>query len=231
MTALLTHTILSQIPGNPQQGLAQADHLWQSLRQGQWSIPQVVQADPDPLGTLDWDVIISGGTLGIFMGAALAQQGWRVVLLERGVLRGRDQEWNVSRSELRVFLDLGLLSAEELTQAIATTYNPARISFLGGPDYWVQDVLNLGVDPVYLLERLKQRFLAAGGQLLEQTEWVGVTCHPDGVAVSIQPQSGTASSTGAPTSPPPTVAGTVVAGCDGPFFAYRSPSTAGTSPG
>jgi len=188
MTTRLTDSILAQIPGNPCQGLAQADRLWQALRQGNLSVPHGVQADAAPLGTVDWDVIICGGTLGICIGAALAQQGWRVAVLERGALRGREQEWNVSRSELQVFLDLGLLSPEELAQAIATTYNPARISF-GGPDYWVQDVLNLGVDPVYLLERLKQRFLAAGGQLLECTEFAGATLHPDGVAVRVRPRA------------------------------------------
>lgn len=188
----LSNTILAQIPGNPQAGLAQADRLWQSLRQGHLPIPSVVhQADRALGGTNEWDVIISGGTLGVFVGVALAQQGWRVVLLERGALRGRVQEWNVSRSELQVFLDLGMLSPPELTQAIATTYNPARISFLGGPDYWVRDVLNLGVDPVYLLDVLKQRFLAAGGQLWEHTEFVGVTLHPDGVAVTVTPRSRT----------------------------------------
>ncbi len=190
MTPPLTDTILAQIPGNPQQGLAQTDRLWQSLRQGHLPIPSVVHRVDRALGAGEWDVIISGGTLGIFVGVTLAQQGWRVVLLERGALRGRAQEWNVSRSELQVFLDLGMLSPPELAQAIATTYNPARISFLGGPDYWVRDVLNLGVDPVYLLEALKQRFLAAGGQLLENTEFVGVTLHPDGVAVTVTPRSG-----------------------------------------
>lgn len=203
MPPLLTDVILPQIPGNPQQGLTQADRLWQSLRQRQLPIPQVVHAEHNPLGTVDWDVIISGGTLGIFIGAALAQQGWRVALLERGALRGRAQEWNVSRSELQVFLELGLLSPEELTRAIATTYNPARISFRGGSDYWVADVLNLGVDPVFLLERLKQRFLAAGGHLLEHTAFVGVTLHPDGVAVKAMRRSASATGIIAPASVSP----------------------------
>ena len=43
-------------------------------------------------------------------GAALAQRGWRVALIERGILRGRDQEWNISRHELQVLLDLELLT-------------------------------------------------------------------------------------------------------------------------
>jgi lycopene cyclase CruP len=98
-------------------------------------------------------------------------------------LRGRDQEWNISRKELDVFLELELLSEAELEKAIATEYNPARISFFEGPDFWIRDVLNIGVDPVFLLDTLKSKFLAAGGQLLEKTAFEGAAVHPDGVLI------------------------------------------------
>ena len=39
-------------------------------------------------------------TLGIIAATALAARGIRVAVLERGPLKGRDQEWNISRSEL-----------------------------------------------------------------------------------------------------------------------------------
>jgi lycopene cyclase CruP len=98
-------------------------------------------------------------------------------------LRGRDQEWNISRQELEVFLELDLLSEAELEKAIATTYNPARISFFEGPDFWIRDVLNIGIDPVFLLDVLKAKFLVAGGQLFEKTAFDGAAVHPDGVLV------------------------------------------------
>lgn len=180
----LTEQLLSQLPGDALGGLRQADQRWRSLREGTLPVPEVVTVDPQPGEAPAWDVIVAGGTLGIFLGAALAQRGWRVALIERGTLRGRDQEWNISRHELQVLLDLELLTPEELEQAIATEYNPARVSFLGGPDLWVENVLNVGVDPVFLLETLKARFLAAGGHLLEQTPVQRVTVHPNGVAVS-----------------------------------------------
>lgn len=135
------------------------------------------------LGTVDWDVVICGGTLGIFLGAALVQQGWRVAVLERGQLRGREQEWNTSRAELQVLVDLNLLTPVQLEEAIASEFNPNRIQFMGGPEFWVTDVLNVGVDPRYLLECLKQRFLSLGGTLLEQTTFEQVTLHPDGVCI------------------------------------------------
>jgi lycopene cyclase CruP len=52
--------------------------------------------------------------------------------------------------------------------------------------------LNIGVDPVYLLETLKQRFLAKGGQLFEQTGFLGAIVHPNGVEIQTAQQSVTA---------------------------------------
>ncbi|MGB3612378.1 MAG: FAD-dependent oxidoreductase [Elainellaceae cyanobacterium] len=188
----ITEQILTALPGQVFQGLQRADGRWRSLRAGEISTPQVYEPNGATLGGTDWDVVICGGTLGIFLGATLAQRGWRVAVLERGALRGRDQEWNTSRSELQVFCDLGLLTADELEAAIATEYNPARVAFHGGVELWVNDVLNIGVDPVALLEMLKAKFLAAGGALLEHTPFTAVTIHPDGVQVKTPSQSLTA---------------------------------------
>jgi lycopene cyclase CruP len=179
----LTETILAQLPGNALNGLRRADQMWQSLKQNSLPPSTVVQESDIPLAEIEWDVVIAGGTLGILIGTALAKRGWRVALLERGILRGREQEWNISRKELTTFVELGLLTEAELEQAIATEYNPARISFLGGSDVWVQDVLNIGVDPVFLLETLKSHFLAWGGQLFENTPFESATVHPNGVLV------------------------------------------------
>lgn len=179
--------ILGQLPGDNLTALEQADLRWAKLRQNSAPIiPQVVVRSQTSLGFVDWDVIICGGTLGIIIGAALAQRGWRVALLERGILRGRDQEWNASRAEVNTLVELGLLSPEQLEEAIATEFNPLRLQFHGGQELWVRDVLNLGINPVILLEFLKQRFLEVGGQLLEHTSFFGVTVHPDGIAVKRQ---------------------------------------------
>ena len=120
------------------------------------------------------------------IGAALARRGWRVVLLERGLLQGRQQEWNVSRAELRVLVELELLSEAALEGAIATTFNPNRIQFGAGPAVWVRDVLNVGVDPVLLLAALKAQFVQKGGKVLEHHTVQGVVVHPDGVKVEAQ---------------------------------------------
>lgn len=179
----LTEEILSQLPGDILSGLRRTDRLLTSIREGNMAVPTVVNQSDEVLAKLDWDVVICGGTLGILIGCTLAQLGWRVALIERGILRGRDQEWNISRQELEAFLELNLLTQAELAQAIATEYNPARVSFHKGTEVWVRDVLNIGVDPVYLLATLKSKFLAAGGKLFENTSFANTTVHPDGVVV------------------------------------------------
>ena len=44
--------------------------------------------------------VVCGGTLGIFLAAALQLAGLRVAVVERGPLVGRAQEWNISRKEI-----------------------------------------------------------------------------------------------------------------------------------
>ncbi|TAD78135.1 MAG: FAD-binding oxidoreductase [Oscillatoriales cyanobacterium] len=182
----LTAEILSTIPGNPLAGLDHADRLWQQLREGVAPPPQVLYKSSqtaaipaDSAVGMAVDVVVLGGTLGIVLATALAQGGARVALVERGRLQGRDQDWNISRSELAVLVDRGLLTADELASAIGSEFNPVRIAFAGGPDRWVRDVLNLGVSPARLIAILRAKFLAAGGLLLENTQFETLTIHPD----------------------------------------------------
>ena len=175
---------LSSIPGNPLPQIRAADQRWQQWRTQPPSIPPtVVTVSPEPLSAVDWDIVICGGTLGILLGTALAQRGWKVALLERGELRGRRQEWNTSRHELQVLVELELLTPEQLDTAIVSTFNPNRITFHGGPEFWVKDVLNVGVSPEYLLDCLKQKFLELGGGLFEQTSFKQATVCPNGVQI------------------------------------------------
>jgi lycopene cyclase CruP len=179
----LTEKILAPRADNALSNLRRADQFWSALKAGKIDAPEVVRQSSDSIGKCDTDLVICGGTLGILLGAALQQLGWRVTLVERGILKGREQEWNISRDELKTLLELDLLTPEELEQAIATEYHPARVGFHSEPEIWVEDVLNIGVDPVYLLEILKQKFLQAGGKLLENTAFESATVHSDGVVI------------------------------------------------
>lgn len=187
-----TEQILSTIPGNSWIGLQKADELWSSYKTGDRPVPPVIVEQASELPQVEYDVVICGGTLGILLGAALVGRGWKVALLERGKLQGRDQEWNISRRELDAFVRLGLLSEAGLESAIASQYNPARITFNGGDELWVNDILNIGVDPVSLLEQLKQKFLADGGTLLEHTPFKSAAVHPNGVTIQTGGENATA---------------------------------------
>ena len=193
----LTEQLLSTLPGDVLRRLRRADQRWTTYRQGDRPTPTVIHQSSEMApfdsnhsldhseGT-DWDVVICGGTLGILLGAALVQRGWRVAVIERGPLKGRDQEWNISRKELAVLTDLGLLTVDELEGTIASEYNPARLTFHQGTELWVENVLNIGVDPVVLIATLKTKFLADGGYLLEHTAFESATVYANRVQVHVK---------------------------------------------
>lgn len=55
-----------------------------------------------------------------------------------------------------------------------------------GPfEFFTKDILHLGVSPGVLLEKAKQRFLAAGGAVRDNTPIEGVRIHPNGAAVDV----------------------------------------------
>ncbi|MCC0176216.1 FAD-binding oxidoreductase [Waterburya agarophytonicola K14] len=179
----LAEEILGRRSDNALINLRRADQFWSDLKEGKIDTPEVIRNSFNNLEKIEADIVICGGTLGILLGAALQQLGWQVTLIERGILKGREQEWNISRNELETFIELDLLTPVELKKAIVTEYNPARVGFDNGKDIWVEDVLNIGVDPVFLLDILKQKFLQSGGILLENTAFESATVHPNGVTI------------------------------------------------
>ncbi len=176
---------LFYLPENSRKGLKFADSRWQALRNNTLTHPTVITHSKETLNEFDTDIIICGGTLGILIAATLQKQGHNVILIEKGKLRGREQEWNISRQELNMFVELDLLSSAELEKAIATEYNPGRVSFHKGYELWVEEVLNIGVDPVFLLETLKHKFLETGGKLLENTPFKSGIIYDNGVLVNV----------------------------------------------
>ena len=50
-------------------------------------------------------------------------------MLERGPLKGRTQEWNISRKELDEVVSSGVLTQAEAYDCIAMEFNPVRIGF------------------------------------------------------------------------------------------------------
>jgi len=130
---------------------------------------------------LDYDVVVCGGTLGIFTALALQLKGRNVCVIEGGKVQGGEQEWNVSMDELMELVDLGVLTEEDLDNAINTEFSVCRTGFKNreapsngsyfdngiGYEVDIPDVMNLGIAPKILIEIVKRRFLGNGGVVKE----------------------------------------------------------------
>jgi hypothetical protein len=89
----------------------------------------------------EFDVVVCGGTLGVFLAAAIAVRAvhtttpLRIAILEKApVLRGRAQEWNLSLQELQALVELGVFDATDLDGALGPLKPGQRIARSPDPD-------------------------------------------------------------------------------------------------
>lgn len=97
------------------------ESFWRAQKTGKSPKPPTVVTEYPTQslgGDPDYDVVVAGGTLGLFVALSLQLQGARVCIVERRRIEGRTQEWNSSRAELQVLVSLGLLNQEQLNSAI-----------------------------------------------------------------------------------------------------------------
>jgi len=194
--------LLTTVPGGKAAAnLDAADRFWTSLCNSQTSQPRQViteLATPTLETTLDqYDVVVLGGTLGIFLATALQLRGKRVAVVEQTAqLAGRIQEWNIGRSDLQAFVEEGLLTPSEVEEVVVSEFNPVRVAFEGVAEIVTRDILNCGVSPRKLLEVLKRRFLDAGGTLMEGTRFLVGRVHPHGAVVDLARGGGSRSGAG-----------------------------------
>jgi len=138
---------------------------------------------------LDYDVTLCGGTLGIFIAMSLQLQGHRVAVVEAGKLMGREQEWNISMKELDELVEMGVLTKEDVDEAVMTEFPGCRAGFKNsevtpldgsyfdngvGYECYTPEVLNLGISPAVLIANVSKRFQAMGGTILEQSPLKGI---------------------------------------------------------
>lgn len=191
-------------------------------------MPRLVSTSPTPLAApVDVDVAVCGGTLGVFLASALAARGLTVAVVERGPLRGRAQEWNVSQGELDCLVAAGAVSRADADAARRSSFGPTRVAVhgaaerlaggrgAGGPDVeaWARGVLDLGVAPDALVAAAAARVGAAPGcRVLAGATLTGVDVCPDGARLSLEPS-------GAPTdgrdAAPATLTARLVVDCLG----------------
>ena len=176
--------------------LERADQAWHAIRNmkvGEDAGPAPVfvteSSEAIPASKCDFDVAVCGGTLGIIIATALQHLGQNVVVVERGLLKGREQEWNVSRPELNALVPLGVLTPDQVDECITTEFNPIKCFFFGSeaPPMVTQDILNCGVKPSLLLRCIKKNFEDKGGLVMERAALGGIVVHPNGTELDISP--------------------------------------------
>jgi hypothetical protein len=212
------------------EGLLALNKVWCDLKNGSWKIPpkQIVfdytSSNPTTTtpttkttnipATHQYDVIICGGTLGIFYATALQKRGFRVAVIERSKIQGRTQEWNISKKELQILFELEILPSNQQTslleEIIGIEFNPIRIGFSQSSssststnnataaatsatekksfEIWTKNILNLGVKPDRLIELVKEEFMKYNGSVYEETMVQSVEVYDQTVLVSLQQQ-------------------------------------------
>ena len=191
------------------EGLISLDKGWERLRKGGWrkasaTIVQQHSRKSNTLSTGDsiYDVAVCGGTLGIFYALALQKRGINTVVIERGKIAGRPQEWNISGKEMNIFMKLDMFTRDELDSVTAIEFNPVRVGFktdttplaLAIPkgeaghqfELFTQDVLNLGIMPNKLIDLAKEKFEALGGKCMESTNLQTIDVYEDIATLSVK---------------------------------------------
>lgn len=174
------------------QSFQRLDAAWSDLRNRTvYGLrPKTVKVTQDVLPAVPGlDVIVGGGTLGVFLAMALQARGLKTAVIERGMLRGRDQDWNISRQELYALVDEGVLSKQQADDSITIEFNPIRAGFHGSDDIVTSDVLNLGVSPKKLIDHVRENYQNAGGVIVESAALEKIWVHPNGVQARLRDQS------------------------------------------
>lgn len=185
------------------QALLGLNRAWEQLKDEGWKkpIPPIVFPYEEDLWedssstSLDYDVVVVGGTLGVFYAYTLQSKGYRVAIIERGQVKGRSQEWNISKKELQTLVRLNILSESEVKEITSIEFNPVRVGFHtdtssyhhspdsptpikgNGFEMNVTDILNLGIKPDRLIEMVKNKFLAREGKIFENTQLQNISLY------------------------------------------------------
>ncbi len=127
-----------------------------------------------------YDLIYVGGALGVIHAAAMAQLGYKVLLIERLPFGRMNREWNISRDEIQSLINIGLITPTELETIIASEYKDGFNKFFDANNYHhlkaetlhTPTVLNIALDSEKWLQMCGEKLLAAGGEIFDETEFI-----------------------------------------------------------
>nr|XP_018678299.1 PREDICTED: uncharacterized protein LOC103977631 isoform X3 [Musa acuminata subsp. malaccensis] len=127
-----------------------------------------------------FDVLVCGGTLGIFIATALVTRGLHVAIIERNLIKGREQEWNISRKELLELVEVGILTKEEIEHIITVKFNPSSFFAQPAEQMWFREER-----PANLVETVKRRFISLGGKVFEAKVVSSIHIYDDAAIVQL----------------------------------------------
>lgn len=127
-----------------------------------------------------YDLIYVGGALGVIHAAAMAQLGYKVLLIERLPFGRMNREWNISRDEIQSLINIGLITPAELETIIAREYKDGFNKFFDSNNpsdlkaevLHTPTVLNVALESEKWLQMCGEKLLAAGGEIWDETEFV-----------------------------------------------------------
>ncbi|CCH68271.1 Lycopene cyclase, CruA type [Richelia intracellularis HH01] len=133
-----------------------------------------------PNSQISYDLIYIGGALGVIHAAVMARLGYKVLLVERLSFGRMNREWNISRDEIQSLINLGLLTNQEVESIIVREYKDGFNKFFDGnnpnhlraPILYTPRVLNIALDSEKLLQLCGAKLKAAGGDILDETEFI-----------------------------------------------------------
>lgn len=114
-----------------------------------------------------------------------------MVVIERGPVKGRLQEWNISRDELSALLHNRVVDKHQLEHSIVTEFSkPGRVGFAmrdgSTRELGVREVLNVGVAPDTLVASSRKNFESLGGVIREFCTVKSIQVGPDAVRVTFK---------------------------------------------
>jgi lycopene cyclase CruA len=150
--------------------VARLEQGWQRIMNGAYD-PSVHAVVPSLIGSAEYDLIYAGGGLGLLHAAVMAlRYGRRVLVFDRSEVGCVHREWNISRAELQAFVDLELLTWDEIESVVMREYRDGLVRFYNGPhsdvppaELWLPEVLNVALDAGALLQLMRRKLEQAGG--------------------------------------------------------------------
>lgn len=106
----------------------------------------------------EFEIIYSGGTLGLLHAAVMSScYKRRVLIFDENRVGRSERDWNISDDELRGFERASLFTRDEIEEAVTNRCNSGFVKFydagsrVKAPPLWVDGVLNVAVDAEKLL--------------------------------------------------------------------------------